>query len=244
MSARPGPAGTGRSCRRTRLPPRRTGPSPSGPWRAPHRSPTSAAARRRTPRDRLRRPRGCARASPRWCSSRASRQPPRASARRPRRRPPAATAPAGCAPPRSDQLGVVGVDRRQGLGDRQPVRPFGTGHVGGVMGPGERDAGRLEGRRVLRRPTGIAAARDATGALGEESRGARAGPRGTDHVDPLTGHDRPGSPRPGETGPDGRGVARHEPSRSSSSSSAATALSRLFVDRSPVHRWRRTSAPA
>ena len=244
MSARPGPAGTGRSCRRTRLPPRRTGPGPSGPLRAAHRSPTSAAARRRTPRDRRRRPRGCARASPRWCSSRASRQPPRASARQPRRRPPAATAPAGCAPTGGGQLRVVGVDRRQGLRDGQPVRPLGTGHVRGVMGPGKRDPGRLEGRRVLRRPTGIAAARDTTGALGEEGRGACPGPRGTDHVDPLPGHDRPGGPCPGEAGPDGRGVARHEPSRSSSSSSAAAALSRLFAERSPDHRWRRTSAPA
>ena len=50
--------------------------------------------------------------------------------------------------------------------------------------------------------------------------------------------------RPGKAGSDSRGVARHEPSRSSSSSSAAAALSRLFAERSPDHRWRRTSAPA
>ena len=114
----------------------------------------------------------------------------------------------------------------------------------GVVGPGERDAGRLEGRRVLRRSTGIATTHDTTGALGEEGRGARPGTRGTDHVDPLPGHDRPGGPSPGEAGPDRRRVARHEPSRSSSSSSAAAALSRLFAERSPDHRWRRTSAPA
>ena len=142
------------------------------------------------------------------------------------------------------QLRVVGIDRRQGLGDGEPVRPLGTGHMRGVVGPGKRDPGRLEGRRVLRRSTGIAATRDTTGALGEEGRGARPGPRGTDHVDPLPGHDRPGGPRPGEAGPDRRRVARHEPSRSSSSSSAAAALSRLFAERSPDHRWRRTSAPA
>ena len=48
-----------------------------------------------------------------------------------------------------------------------------------------------------------------TGALGEERRRARPGPRGTDDVDPLSGHDRPGCSRPGEAGPDSRGVARH-----------------------------------
>ena len=142
------------------------------------------------------------------------------------------------------QLRMVGVDRREGLRDGQPVRPLGTRHVRRVMGPGKRDAGRLEGRRVLRGATGIAAARDTTGALGKERRSARPGPRGTDDVDPLSGHDRPGCSRPGEAGPDSCGVARHAPSRSSSSSSAAAALSRLFAERSPDHRWRRTSAPA
>ena len=119
-----GRAGTGRSCRRTRPPPRRTAsPAPAGRWPARRRSATRAAAPRRTPTD-PRRPTTSA------CTS----QPDGgALAVRPRdrdERPPARRVRDDLLPrlerdprrARGGQLGVVGVDRRQRLGDGEPVR--------------------------------------------------------------------------------------------------------------------------
>ena len=193
----------------------------------------------------------------RSCSCRACRRPRRASGRA------AASATTCChgssgmpAARGGRELRVVGIDRGEGLGDREPVRRRPASRTwAGVVAAGDVDAGaprapactgwrrRGRSRRPTPRPTAArSAAADAPA------------PARADDVDPLA---RRGSGARGTRGrqarPDRRGRVRPDAScgaaagrrstRASSSSIAATALSRLFALRSPGHRYRRTSAP-
>ena len=131
-SGRRRPAGRHRSCRRTRRPRRRTPrPRPSARSPAGRRSATPAAAPRRTPTGRAR-PRRAT-----WTSQPAVVLLPCVPATATSVRPTAASATTCChgssgipAVARRDQLGLVGVDRGQRLGHRQPIGPRRRRHVG------------------------------------------------------------------------------------------------------------------
>src|SRR5829696_1957031 len=119
------------------------------------------------------------------------------------------------------------------------------------MAIGDRNAGDGERRGVRRRSAGVAAVDVGTGPRGEERGCRRTRPRGTHDVDPLPDLDRAGGARRLQAGAHGRGAAQRHPAPpcgaastcASSSSIAAAALSRLFADRSPAHRNRRTTGP-
>ena len=86
--------------------------------------------------------------------------------------------------------GMIGVDRGQGLGDRHPMRDGFARDVIGTVLPVQPDPGLLERRRVRRRPAGVTPGDERAGVVGEEGRGARAGTRDADDVEPLAGGDR------------------------------------------------------
>ena len=75
------------------------------------------------------------------------------------------------------ELGVVGVDRGQRLGDREAVRAGRGRHVGRGVRRRDHDPERVERRRVRRRAAGIAARDDAPARARQERRRARARPR-------------------------------------------------------------------
>ena len=85
----------------------------------------------------------------------------------------------------------------------------GAGHVRRIVLPREPDPDDVEGRRVRRRPAGVAARRDGARGLGEERGGAR--PRAADphDMDALPCPDPPGRPDGREAGTDVGRTARH-----------------------------------
>ena len=155
---------------------------------------------------------------------------------------------------RRDELGMVGLDGRDRLGDRQPVD---HGHavraddVRRIVPPIDRDA-RGHDRRVDRiRPTGIAARDDRAGRVGVEGRTGRRRAADPQDVDARPGRDRTAGSGRGQTRRDLLGRPRHPRSpadaastRSRSRSRAAWTLAAMFSPRSPVHTNRRTSSPS
>ena len=89
---------------------------------------------------------------------------------------------------RGDELGMVGLDRGQGLGHGQPRRRC-LGHVGRVMFGHDPDAPRLERRGVLRGSAGVAAIGRTPGLVRQQGRRGGTGPGRSDDVDALTRRD-------------------------------------------------------
>ena len=154
---------------------------------------------------------------------------------------------------RGHQLRVVGVDRGEGLGDRDTLRAWGGRDVRGGVLARDHDTDSLHGRRVRRWRAWIAGCHDAAGVDRQDGRRAGPGPGRADDVDPFHRPDGASRPRGLQPGPDSLCGGGHRSfasggaacsSRSTRSSSAAAALRRLLSDRSPSQRKRRTSAPA
>ena len=109
----------------------------------------------------------------------------------------------------------------------------------------EHDPERVERRRIRRGSGRVATRHHGTRPSGEQRGRAGAGAGRADDVDALEHSDGTGRPGRLEAGPDplgGRGHAEAS-TRSSRRLSAAAALRRLFVLRSPLHRWRLTATP-
>ena len=119
--------------------------------------------------------------------------------------------------PGRDELRVVRVDGRQRLGDGQPARARLTGDVGRVVARGDRDARRIERRRVLGRAARVAAVHVGARPRGQQRRRGGARALGADDVDPLAGPDRPrrtGGRQPGaDLGRPAHAHARSSPRR-------------------------------
>ena len=147
------------------------------------------------------------------------------------------------------QLGLVGIDRGQGLADGDPVdqrTAARANDVADVVLPGNRDARRLDAKAVGGWLARVAARHARPGSLAEQERCRRGAARGADHVDPLTAHDPPGRAGWLEAPADLLDAAGHRPTDPAvaiSSSIAAAALARLFAERSRDQLNRRTSWP-
>ena len=90
-------------------------------------------------------------------------------------------------------------------------------HVRGVVLPGDRDPGGLDGLGVRRRTARIAPGHHRAGSRREDRGRTGTGSGDAYDVDPFPGPDRTGGPGGREAGPDRAG---HSPTRSSASSSA------------------------
>src|SRR5450759_2182158 len=148
------------------------------------------------------------------------------------------------------QLRVIWVDRGQGLGHCQPLRQP-LRDVAGVVAPIEVNARGLDGRCIRRRPTSVATAHRGTSVMGQQRGRAGAGAAGTDYVNALACADWPRRSGGREATPDVGGAADGAHASpgwaetcSTSSSKAARAAASRTPTLSPLHRKRRTSAPA
>ncbi len=154
------------------------------------------------------------------------------------------------------ELGMVGLDRGDRLGDGQTVDDgpaVGPAHVRSVVAPVDRDAGREDGTGHRVRPARIACGhrRPDRRSVERRTRGGR--PADPDDMDPGAGRDRHRVPRRREAAGDvlvgaGHPAGVSTPARASARSarnrSASAALASLFAARSPAQWNRRTSVPS
>ena len=153
-----------------------------------------------------------------------------------------------------DELGVVGIDRRDRLGDRDTVhdgRAVGAADMRLVVLPGDRDPGGGDRAGQGVRTARVARGHDRSCGGRVDGRAGRRGATDADHVDPGPGLDRSSRSRRRQAATDLLGGPRHRlatsagrSARSRSTVSAAAALSTMFPLRSRVHWYRRTSAPS
>ena len=93
------------------------------------------------------------------------------------------------------ELGLIGIDRGQGLRHGDPVDDGAPGGVHDVVhgvAPGDRDPRPGNGLAVVGRPAGVAAACLRPGGAGQDERGRGRRAGGAEDVDPLSGGDRTG----------------------------------------------------
>ena len=144
---------------------------------------------------------------------------------------------------RSLQLRRVRVDRGQRLGDGQAIGVWERRDVRRCVLWRDPDAERVKSRRVRRRSARVTRSHDRARPGSEDRSRTRARPSGPHDVDPLSGPDLSCRPRRRQTRGHPFGGGRHPSvassrpaasTRSMRSSSAATALWRLFSDLSPL----------